>query len=80
MLPRPVRANIYLIYKSIPYIFKNIDILDSPQYWLKFGNSWPDMTNMSINSFPHLPHSLIDFAGSHLLERESLAQMSWEGI
>lgn len=57
MLPRLVRAHICLIYKSITYILKNINILISPQYWLKFGNSWPDMTKVPLNIFPHLPQS-----------------------
>lgn len=31
------------------------------------------MIEVSLNSLPHLPHTTINFVGSHLLERESIA-------
>lgn len=31
------------------------------------------MTNVSLNILSYLPHSLIDFVGSHLPEREPMA-------
>ena len=74
MLPRPVGAHICLINKSVSYFFflKN-DILDNPQSWLKFGSACQDMTEVSLNILPCLPHSLIHFVGYHLLEREAMA-------